>query len=170
MISKKIATAFNEQINAEMFSAYLYLSMSAHFTLKNLNGFASWMNIQAQEEMSHAFKFYNHILERGGKIDLQTIDKPEENWDSPLEIFEASLAHEKTISERITNLMILSEQEFDYASRSMLQWFVDEQVEEESHVGGVVEQLKLLGNSGHGLLMLDRELGQRVFVPPTSDK
>jgi ferritin len=166
MINEKIEEGFNEQINAETYSAYLYWSVSAYFESIGLSGFAAWMRAQAQEEMLHATKFYDAIVERGGKVQLTALEGPETEWDSPLAAFEAAYAHEQYISGRINDLMDLAIQESDHASKSLLQWFVDEQVEEEDSVLEVVDQLKLIGDDGRGLLMLDRELGQRVFTPP----
>ena len=166
MMNEKIEQAFNEQINAETFSAYLYWSVSAYFASIGLDGFARWMTAQAQEEMLHASKFYNTILERGGNVTLTELDAPATEWDSPLEAFEAAYAHEQYITGRIDDLMNLAIEESDHASKSLLQWFVDEQVAEEDSVLQIVDQLKLIGDDGRGLLMLDRELGQRVFTPP----
>jgi len=161
MISEKIEKAFNDQINAEMFSYYIYLSMSAWFTSQNLNGMAGWMSAQAQEEMSHAMKFYNHIHERGGTVKLQPIEGPQVTWNSALEVFEAAYEHEKYITGRIHNLVKMAMEENDYPSNSFLQWFVDEQVEEEASASEVVELLKQVKDHSGGLFMLDRELGKR---------
>ncbi|MFP4459885.1 MAG: ferritin [Candidatus Zixiibacteriota bacterium] len=161
MIPEKIQKEFNNQINEEMFSAYLYLSMSAQFAEKSLDGFATWMAAQANEEMVHAMKFYNHIIERGGKVDLQAIDKPEGEWECPLCAFQAALKHEEHITARIDKLMDIAIKENDHASRTMLQWFVDEQVEEEASVGKIVDQLELIGDAKNGIFMMDKELSQR---------
>ena len=161
MINKKMQDAFNKQINEEMYSSYLYLSMAAYFEALSFPGFAQWMKAQSQEEWFHAMKFYNHIVERGGKVELFAINEPKKKWESPLNAFEDSLNHEKHISGCIDKLMDLSIEEKDYASRSLLTWFVDEQVEEEASVGEVVDKLKLIGEHDHLLLMLDKELGQR---------
>jgi ferritin len=166
MINKKVETAINKQINAEIYSAYLYLSMNAYFHSINLPGFANWMRVQALEELTHADKFYNFLVSRGGQIKLEAIDGPPVQWKSPLDVFENSLKHEQKVTSLINNLVDLSLKEKDHATNSMLKWFVDEQVEEESNAENVVRQLMLMGESGHGLYMLDRELAQRVFVPP----
>jgi ferritin len=166
MMNEKIEKAYNEQINAETFSAYLYWSVAAYFESIGLSGFSQWMRAQAQEEMLHASKFFNAILERGGKVELTEIEGPDTDWDSPLAAFEAAYAHEQYITGRINDLMDLAIEQGDHASKSLLQWFVDEQVEEEDSVLEIVDQLKLIGDEGRGLLMLDRELGARVFTPP----
>ncbi len=167
MISDKIQEAFNEQINAELYSSYLYLSMSAFFESKGLPGFANWMRCQAQEEVVHAMKFYTFIFERGGSVKLKAIDAVPIEWDSPLAVFEAGYAHEQKVTGLINNLVDLAIQEKDHASNNFLQWFVAEQVEEEASADEVVQQIKLAGDHGGGVFMLDRELGQRVFTPPT---
>lgn len=166
MISKKMEKALNEQINEESFSAYLYMSMSAYFKAQNLQGFAHWMEIQAQEEFIHAKKFYDYIIQRGGKVVLAKIEAPANEWASPLEVFEAALKHEQHITSRINGLVDLSIKEKDHAAGIFLHWFVNEQVEEEENAGGVVDQLKLVAESKSAIFMLDRELGQRQ--PPAA--
>jgi ferritin len=161
MYSEKMHKAMNDQIHHELESAYIYLSMAAYFTEENYPGFAHWMRMQFDEEMIHAFKFYDYIHSRGAKVSLQTINQPPVEFDSPLAAFETSLAHEQKISADIHKLYALATEEKDYPSLSFLQWFIDEQVEEEEHVGGVVEDIKRVSGSDHGLLMLDRELAQR---------
>lgn len=168
MISKNVQKAMNEQINAELYSSYLYLSMSAHFSSVNLNGFANWMRVQAQEELMHAMKFYDHVNEREGRVMLKAIEGPQVEWGTPLEIFEAVYKHEQHVTSLINDLVSLAMGEKDFASNSFLQWFVDEQVEEESTASDLVEQIRLVGDSKGGLFMLDRELGQRVFTPPAA--
>jgi len=157
----------NEQIKHETFSAYLYFSMAAYFLAKSLDGMAQWMKAQAREELDHALRFFNHIDERGGRIELQAIDKPQTVWESPLAAFEAALAHEEFITGRINELVQVATEETDNAAAMMLQWFVGEQVEEEASVTKVVDMLKLIGDSGYALLMADRELGQRIAGPVT---
>jgi ferritin len=161
MFSKKMQKAMNDQIHHELESAYIYLSMSAYFESENYPGFAHWMKMQFEEEMAHAFRFYDHIHSRGGKVILQAIEGPPEDYESPLAAFEKSLAHEQKITNDIHKLYALAIEENDYPSLSLLQWFIDEQVEEEEHVGGVVDDIKRVSNSEQGLLMLDRELAQR---------
>jgi len=168
MISNKMQDAMNAQVNAEMYSAYLYLSMSAHFSNANLNGFANWMRVQAQEEMFHAMKIYDFVIERDGSVILKAIDCPPIEWGSPLDIFKTAYAHEQKVTDMINNLVSLAMAERDFASNSFLQWFVDEQVEEESTASGIVDQLDMIGQSKEGLFMMDRELGQRVYTPPAA--
>ena len=167
MISEKMQKALNAQINAEMFSAYLYLSMAAHFESTNLSGCANWMRIQVQEETFHAMKMYDYLCERGGRVELTAIAGPPAEWPSPLATFEAVLAHEQKVTGLINDLMGVAETEKDRASIIFLQWFVSEQVEEESTADQIIQQLKLMTDAPGGLFMLDRELGQRVFTPPT---
>ena len=168
MIDKKMQDALNEQIKWELYSAYLYLSMSAHFASINLVGFANWMRVQAQEELSHAMKFYDYVIERGGKINLLAVDAPPVKWASPLAAFKNAYEHEQHVTSRINDLVSLALKIKDHATHILLQWFVTEQVEEEASADGVVQQLKLIGKDSSGLFMLDRELGQRTFTPPGS--
>jgi ferritin len=167
MISNKMQDAFNNQINAELYSSYLYLSMAAYFESINLPGFANWMRCQSQEEIVHAMKFYNFICERGGRVTLAAIDGPPTKWNSPLKVFEDAYAHEQKVTALINALVDLAVKQRDHASNSFLQWFVNEQVEEESSADKVVQQLNLAGENGSGLFMIDRELGTRTFVMPT---
>jgi ferritin len=160
-ISSKMESAFNEQIREELESAYIYLSMAAYFEAENLPGMAQWMRAQSNEELEHAMKFYGHINERGGKVQLQALSAPPIDFGGPLDAFQKALGHEQHITRCIHDLYRLSMEENDYASLSMLQWFVDEQVEEEDNVGQVVEMLKLAGEKGQALFMMDRQLGQR---------
>jgi len=166
MISKKIEDALNDQINAEMYSAYLYLSMVAYFESVNLAGFATWMRAQAQEEMVHAMKIYDFVNERGGRVLLKSIDAPTTEWDSPLAVFEAAYAHEQLVTGRINDLVDLAVAEKDHATNAFLQWFVNEQVEEETSADNVVQNLKMAQNAPGALFMIDRELGTRVFTTP----
>jgi ferritin len=153
----------NAQVNFELFSSYLYLSMSSYFSSIGLNGFANWMRIQAQEELVHAMKFYDYIIERNGRA---VVDAPQENWNSPLEAFEQAYKHETTVTSRISDLISLSMEEKDFPTQNALQWFIKEQVEEEASAKEITDQIKLLNGKSDGLFMLDRELGQRVFVMP----
>ncbi len=161
VIKEKIESAINEQINAELYSAYLYLAMSTYYSSKNLSGFANWMKLQAQEEVNHAIKLYDYLLERGGRPVLKAIDEPPKEWESPLDAFEEAYEHEKKVTDMVNNLLRLATEENDYATMSMLQWFVDEQVEEEASTSEVVERLRLASGFGGGLFMIDRELAQR---------
>lgn len=166
MLSKKMEKALNDQINAEFFSSYLYLSMSAYFVRKNLPGFAHWMYIQTQEEAAHAMLFFNFVNERGGTAELKAIAKPDMDWNDPIKVFEAVLAHEQKVTKLINNLVDIAIQEKDHATNNKLQWFVAEQVEEEANATEILEQLKIVEGKGQGLLLLDRELKTRVFVNP----
>jgi ferritin len=166
MLTQRMEDALNEQINAELYSAYLYMAMAAHFSAEGLPGFATWMHAQAREEQFHAEKFYNYIHERDGRVALRAIDAPPAKWDSPLAAFQDTLAHERGVTERINRLMDLAVEEKDHATRGFLQWFVDEQVEEEDSVRQVIDELKLVDGTGGGMFMLNRELGQRTFSPP----
>ena len=166
MLKEKIQTACNKQLNAETFSAYLYWSMSAYFESMNLKGFASWMRVQALEEMTHAEKFFRFVSERGGRVELAAIDGPATQWDSPLAAFEGAYKHEVMVTGLINALMDLAVAESDHAAAIFLQWFVSEQVEEEASADEVIQKLKLIGKDSASLFMLDQELGQRVFVPP----
>ena len=168
MISKKIEKALNKQINAELYSAYLYLSMVAYFESVNLPGFANWMKVQTQEELVHAMKIYDFVNERGGRVVLKAIEAPPTEWDSPLDAFEATYKHEQKVTGLINNLVNLAIEEKDHATNSFLQWFVNEQVEEESSVDKVAQKLKMVEKAPGGLFMIDSELGQRVFTPPTT--
>lgn len=161
MLSKKMEDAMNKQVNAEFYSSFLYLSMSADFEVKNFLGFAKWMKIQAQEEYEHAMKFYNHIIERGGRVKLAVIDAPEIEWDTPIKAFGQAYEHEQKVTAMINKLMDIAEAEKDYASRSFLNWFVDEQVEEEATASQIVETLKVIGDNVNGVFALDHRLGKR---------
>ncbi|MGW8301436.1 MAG: ferritin, partial [Desulfobacterales bacterium] len=161
MLTEKMQTALNGQLNAELYSAYLYLSMNAYFKSVNLDGFANWMHYQAQEELAHSMKFYDFIIQRGGKAVLSQIEAPPTEWDSPMAVFEATLAHEQKVTGLINDLVEIAHEERDHATNIFLQWFVSEQVEEEESVGGVLEQLKLMGDAKGGLFMIDRELSKR---------
>ena len=161
MLSDKMQAALNKQLNAELYSGYLYLSMNAYFKGLNLDGFANWMYYQAQEELTHGMKFYDFINQRGGQVMLDQIEAPPTSWDSPLAVFEATLEHEQKVTGLINDLMEVALSERDHATQIFLQWFVSEQVEEEESVGGVLEQLKLMGAAEGGLFMIDRELAKR---------
>jgi len=170
MLSKRMEEALNQQVNAELYSSYLYLSMSAYFESINLKGFANWMKVQAQEELLHAMKIYDFINERGGRVTLTSIDAPPTEWDSPLAAFEGVYEHECKVTGLINDLVNLALEEKDHASHIFLQWFVTEQVEEEASADEIVQRLKLMGDARGGLFMLDRELGQRAFTLPTSSE
>jgi len=168
MIGKKMEAAINEQIREETFSAYLYWQMSTWFDSVNLSGFANYMRVQAQEEMVHALKFAGFLIDRGGKVSLKALEAPKNSWPSALAAFKDAYNHECHITGCINNLMALARKENDNAAILLLDWFVTEQVEEEKNADEKVKTLSLIGDNGHGLLMLDREAGARVFTPPTA--
>ncbi len=169
MLSKKMETAINKQINAEIYSAYLYLSMASWIESTGLDGFGNWFKIQAQEELAHAMKFYHYVNERGGRVKMAAIDAPPTNWKSPLAVFDETYKHEQKVTGLINKLVDLARTESDHASDNMLQWFVAEQVEEESTADGIRQKVKLVGEKGHGIFMIDRELAARVFTPPAQE-
>ncbi len=161
MIGNSMQDALNKQINEEMKSAYIYLAMAANFSAKNLPGFAAWMNVQANEEMGHAMKIYHFILERGGEVELQSIDAPQKSFDTPLAAFEAAYQHEQYITNCIHDLVKQARKVDDLPAEVFLQWFVTEQVEEEASTDEIVQKLKMVQDSKNGLYMLDKELGRR---------
>ena len=161
MLSKKMEEALNAQINAEFYSAYIYLSMAAYFEANDLPGLAAWMKAQAREEAGHAMKIYHYIVERAGRVTLTAIDAPATEWKSPLAAFENAYQHEQHVTSLIHKLVALAIDENDYATKNMLDWFVDEQVEEEATASAIVARLKMIGDHPPALLMLDKELGAR---------
>lgn len=165
-ISQKLVDAVNEQINKEIFSEYYYLSMAAYFESENLPGFANFFIVQAEEERFHAMKFFHYLNERGARVILEAIDKPETEFKSPLEVFELAYKHEVFVSESINNLMDIAISENDHAMKGFLQWYVEEQVEEEASMDDYVNRLKRIGDHGYGVFMLDKELAGRSFTPP----
>ena len=166
MINEKLEAAFNEQINKELYSEYLYLAMKTYFMEWNLQGFVNWFDVQVQEEHAHAMGMFNYLNERGGKIELKTIDKPIVKGNTPLEIFEHVLEHEQYVTSLINNLADVADECKDRAALSLLDWYIKEQVEEEASVGGVLATLKLIGDDKKALLMLDKDLATRNFVQP----
>ena len=167
MLSKKMEKAINQQINAEIYSSYLYLSMATYFESKSLGGFSNWMRQQAQEELFHGMKMFDFVCERGGRVTLMAIEKPASKWASPLDAMKNVLSHEQKVTGLINDLVNLAQDERDHATNIFLQWFVSEQVEEEDTAGSMVDKLKLIGKDANGLFMLDTELGQRMFTLPT---
>jgi ferritin len=165
MIGKKLNDAMNEQIKNELESYYIYLSMAAWLHSKALDGMGHWMRVQAHEEMLHAMKFFNHLIDRGGKVALKDLKQLKVQWKSPLEVFQDAFEHEKFISKKINDLMSIARQEKEYASEPLLAWFTDEQIEEESNASKITEQLEMIGADKSGLLMLDRELAARAYPP-----
>jgi ferritin len=160
-LSKKLQDALNEQIREELASSYIYLSMAAYCESINLPGFAAWMRVQSNEELEHAMKFYEYVHDRGGRVLLQAIEQPPAEFEGPLGVFQKTLEHEQYITGRIHKLYGMAQEENDYASLGILQWFVDEQVEEEKTASDILEMLKMIGDKGQALIMLDRQLAQR---------
>lgn len=169
MLKETVLNALNSQLNAELYSAYLYLSMEAYFESIDLSGFAKWMRAQAQEELMHAMKLYDYIVQRGERVTLSTIKGPQIEWDSSLAVFEHVYKHEQKVTGLINDLVDLASSQSDHATSNFLQWFVAEQVEEEESASGVLQRIRLAGDSKSGLFMLDSELGQRVFTPPSAN-
>ena len=167
MISKRLEDAINAQINAEMWSAYLYLSMSAYCHDKGYSGMANWFSIQFKEEQDHAQIFYNYLISRGGRVILKAIDAVDTEWTSPLAAFEATYKHEQHVTSLINNLMHIAVEENDFAAQSRLQWFIDEQVEEEENAVEIINKLRMLEGNGYGMYMLDQELAARVYATPS---
>ena len=166
MLSDKMNDALNQQVNEEFYSSYLYLAMAGYFEDTNLTGFSNWIRCQVQEEIVHAMKLYDFICERGGRIALKGIKEPAAEWESPRAAFEAAYKHECFISGCINKLIDVAREESDHATEVMLQWFVNEQVEEEASADAVVQKLKLVGTQGEGIFMVDQQMAQRVFTPP----
>lgn len=162
MLKEKVLKALNKQLNVEFYSSYLYLSMAAYFESASLSGFASWMRVQSKEEYDHAMKVYDFIHNRDGVVELMKIDAPKTSWKTATEIFEETYAHEKVVTKSIYDLVDLGIAEKDHATTGFLQWFVNEQVEEESTAMKVLDRMKLLGDSKQGLFLMDREMGQRA--------
>ena len=166
MINERLQDAFNDQINKEFYSEYLYLAMKTFFHELNLNGFVNWFEIQIQEEHAHALGMFNYLNDRGGKIKLEAIAKPVVEGSTPLEVFEHVLRHEEFVTSRINALYDVAEEVKDRAAMKFLDWYLKEQVEEEASVGGVLATLKLIGDDKKALLMLDKDLAARTFNPP----
>ena len=162
MLSKQIQDAINEQIRNEIQSAYLYLSMAAHCDAVNLPGAAHWLHAQWEEELEHSMKLFKYVNDRGGRVTLQAIEKPQTEFSSLLGIFQMVLAHEQKVTALINSLYTAAVKENDYASQVELQWFIKEQIEEEKNAAEIIEMLKLSGESGPTLLMMDRQLGMRA--------
>lgn len=166
MINEKVAKVLIEQVNKELYSAYLYLSMSAYFSEIGLLGFANWMRIQNQEEQAHGMLIYDFLINRGEKVLLKAIDAPPREWESPLAVMENVLAHEIYVTSLINNIVTVAEENKDRATMSYMNWFVDEQVEEESNAQDIISKLKLIGEDKSALYLLDKDLAARVFNPP----
>ena len=165
MLNKKVEEALNAQINAEMWSAYLYLSMSAWCAAEGKPGMANWYEVQFREEQDHARIFFNYVLQRGGRVNLRPIDAVPTEWKSALDEFESTLAHEQKVTALFNDLFALITVEFDYATQSMLKWFIDEQVEEEENAQNIIDNHRMLGDAGgYGLYVLDKELAARTYT------
>lgn len=167
MLSKKMEEALNEQINAELWSAYLYLSMGMQFENTGLNGVANWFKVQFQEEQAHAEIFMNFVNQRGGRVLLKPIAAVDTDWATPLDAFKATLVHEQKVTAMINNLYSIAEEEKDYATRERLVWFVNEQVEEEDSAQELIDKFTLIGNDGMGLYTLNQELAARTYTVPS---
>ncbi|WDV46723.1 ferritin [Clostridiaceae bacterium M8S5] len=168
MVTEKLLNELNEQINYEFESAHIYLAMAAYCADQDLEGFANFFIVQAEEERFHAMKLYNFVNEMGGRVVLRALKGPENKFDSILDVFKKALDHEKSVTKRIYNLMDIANGEREHATSSMLRWFIDEQVEEEATMTSIIKKLSRLKDNSHGIFMLDTQLGQRVFTPPTA--
>src|SRR5690554_1672660 len=164
MVSKKLETAINNQINAELWSAYIYLSMLAHFSNKDLPGVANWFMVQFHEEQDHALKFMNYLVAKGNKVELQPIKEVDTSWETVISAFEVTLNHERVVTSLINDLVSIARSENDYATENMLQWYVNEQVEEEESEQTMIDALKLIGEGGLGVYTMDKELAQRKYT------
>ena len=170
MLSEKMVKSLNYQINRELYSAYLYLSMASYADSEGLSGFANWFKIQAKEEEYHAEKMYNYVNQQGRRVVLEAIEQPQTDFTSMVGLFEQTLKHEKVVTSLINGLVKLAREENDYATESFLQWYVTEQVEEEANPAEMIQKLKYVGKDGRGLLMLDKELAARIFTPPPAEE
>jgi ferritin len=166
MLSEKMTDALNDQLNKEIYSAYLYMSMSAYSSYSGLKGFANWFMVQYQEEMAHAMKIYDYIDSQGQQVKLISINQPPTEFESPQDMFEKTLKHEQFVTKSINDLVDLAILEKDHATNIFLQWFVTEQIEEEGNDNEIISRLRIVGEDGNGLLMVDKELSARVFTPP----
>ena len=169
-MDEKMIDALNSQLNAELYSSYLYLSMGTYFESMDMSGFSNWMRVQAQEELSHAMKIHDFVIQRGDRVILTRIDSPPTEWESAVDAFEHVYAHEQKVTGLINQLVNLALSLGDHATNNFLQWFVAEQVEEEKSSSGVLKKVKMANDSLSALLMLDNELAQRIFTPPTTTK
>ncbi|MFC1570275.1 ferritin [Candidatus Omnitrophota bacterium] len=165
MISDKMVKSINQQINRELYSAYLYMGMASYAAEAGLKGTANWFTIQVQEELSHAQKMYNYVMDQGGRVLLGAIEEPPQKFSSMKDLFEKTLEHERIVTSLINDLVDQAAGENDKATSIMLQWFVTEQVEEEANPTDILQKLKIVGNDGNGILLIDNELAQRVFTP-----
>ncbi|PIV80513.1 ferritin [bacterium CG17_big_fil_post_rev_8_21_14_2_50_64_8] len=169
MLSQKLQDALNKQINEEYYSSYLYTAMVAYMESLNLDGCAHWMKMQAEEEHQHAHKIFTYMVDRGGRVELQAVKAPPQEWDSPVEAFKAALEHEEFMTRNINALADLAQSEHDHATNNLMQWYVTEQVEEEANVDDILKKLEMVGGSGQGLFMIDRELMTRPAPAPLTE-
>ena len=170
MLNEKLEKTINYQINRELYSEYLYLAMASYLESEGYAGFANFMRVQADEEHFHAMKFFRYVNERGGRVVLEAIEQPPVDFDSPQAVFEESLKHEQLVTRLINDLMDVAIEVKDHATKSFLNWYVDEQVEEEASFQDILDKMKMVGGKGHGLLMLNNELGERTFTPPINNE
>jgi len=170
MLNENIELMINDQMNFEFYSSYIYMAMAAYCDSKDLTGFSHWFKMQTLEEMYHMHKMYNYLLERGGRPFFVEVPKPAKKWESVKAAFDNALEHERLVTSRINNIMSISIELHDHATRSFLNWFVDEQVEEESSVNEILKKIALVKDSGEGIYLLDKELKERIFTPPTDLK
>lgn len=168
MLSDKLMNAINDQINYELYSANVYLAMQSYFASNDLDGFANFFKVQIQEETFHANKFFDYLSQMGGRVIIGSMPAPQSDFESVLHVFKEALAHERTVTQRVYNLMDIATEEREHATISLLKWFIDEQVEEETNFGGIVKRLERMGEDSAALYMLDSELASRVFTPPTN--
>lgn len=166
MVSEKLIKALNDQFNYELLSAHYYLAMASYCSEQDLDGFANFFKAQADEERFHAMKFYDYVIEVDGRILISDISNPQNNYESMVDVFKTALEHEKSVTKKVYNLMDMAKEEGEHATQNFLNWFVGEQVEEEAGMKAIIKRLERLGNDNHGLFMLDKELGARVFTPP----
>lgn len=169
MVNETMEKALNAQLNAEVYSGYLYLSMAAYFEDTDLSGFANWMRVQAHEELDHGMKFYDYIIRRGAKVTLTEIEAPQIKWKNPVDVFEHVLTHEKKVTSLINDLVDLAIESKDHATNNFLQWFVEEQVEEEENAMEVLSKVKLGRNSPEIIYKLNEEFAARVYTPPVAE-
>lgn len=170
MLSTKMVDKINDQIKNELYSGHLYLSMAAYCSSQDLDGFANFFIIQEQEERFHAMKFYHYLVEQGADVKIYELDQPKQDFASIEEVFDLAWKHEQLVTKLINELMELAVQEKDYATQSLLHWYIDEQVEEEASMLGMLKKIQMVGARGHGILMLDSQMGQRRFSPPASQE
>lgn len=169
MISDKMAAKINEQIKNELYSGHLYLSMAAYCSSVDMDGFANFFIVQEQEERFHAMKFYHYLVEQNHDVKVYGLDQPQQDFKSLEEVFDLAWKHEQHVTELLNDIMHLAVEEKDYATQSLLKWYIDEQVEEEASMLKILKQIQMVGEKGHGIFMLDAQLGGRKFSPPAGE-